>query len=106
MGSSPRPGPTAPEARARQCEAFTTAAEHAGLAARRRGIRWLAHLDADELFLVTPAAFHAHFSGLDAAGVSHCTYANHEGVAEGADVAATIRAAAAAATDAFWLDLR
>mmetsp|Transcript_20341 Transcript_20341/g.60661 ORF Transcript_20341/g.60661 Transcript_20341/m.60661 type:complete len:210 (-) Transcript_20341:617-1246(-) len=70
------------EVQARQC----LNADHAGLIARLCGIRWLMHLDADELFLATPEEFIAHFACLDAAGVSHCTYANHEGVAEGANI--------------------
>mmetsp|Transcript_20465 Transcript_20465/g.61018 ORF Transcript_20465/g.61018 Transcript_20465/m.61018 type:complete len:399 (+) Transcript_20465:215-1411(+) len=70
------------EVQARQC----LNAEHAGLVAHRRGIRWLTHLDADELFLATPEAFNSHFAGLDAAKVGHCTYANHEAIAEGADI--------------------
>ena len=62
-------------------------AEHAARAARAAGLRWLAHLDVDELFhAASPEAFAAHFAALDAGGVGHCTYANHEGVAERRDV--------------------
>ena len=70
--------------------------------ARARGMRWLLHLDADELFLPAAAgslrgtgecarsfsvenAARTHFQALDDAGVGLVTYKNREGVAEHAD---------------------
>ena len=66
--------------------------------ARARGMRWLLHLDADELFLPAAAgslrgtgecarsfsvenAARTHFQALDDAGVGLVTYKNREGVA-------------------------
>lgn len=70
----------AAEVQARQC----LNAEDAAIDARCAGLRWLVHVDIDELFYAaSPAALAGHFAALDADGVGHCCYANHEGVAEG-----------------------
>lgn len=69
--------------------------------AHARGMRWLLHLDADELFLPTSPggtkgahfdgdfivdnAVCAHFRALDEAGIGHITYKNIEGVVEDLD---------------------
>lgn len=58
-------------------------AEHASLAAREAGLRWLVHIDIDELlYASSKEALVDHFEAMDAAGVGHVTYANHEGVPE------------------------
>ncbi len=76
-------GPYATEVQARQA----LNAEHASLQARRDGCTWLLHLDVDELFFVkSKEALLTHFRDLDAKDIGHCTYANHEGVAERSDV--------------------
>ena len=60
--------------------------------AAARGLRWLLHIDSDELFLPTvpgddgSAAVHnavrVHFRALEDAGIGHVTYKNIEGVTE------------------------
>ena len=62
-------------------------AEHASIQARKQGCTWLLHLDVDELFFVeSKEALLAHFRDLDAKDIGHCTYANHEGIAERSNV--------------------
>ncbi|KAJ8602508.1 hypothetical protein CTAYLR_001269 [Chrysophaeum taylorii] len=61
-------------------------AEHASIRARERGLRWLVHIDIDELFFASNRrAFLEHFAAMDASEVGHVTYANHEGVPEAGD---------------------
>lgn len=56
-------------------------AEHASLLAQSRGLRWIVHIDIDELFYVqSRQAFLSHFVTLERENVEHVTYANHEGV--------------------------
>ena len=62
-------------------------AEHASLHAKENGCTWLLHLDIDELFYVqSPEDLRTHFADLEDQKVGHCTYANHEGVAESPNV--------------------
>ena len=53
--------------------------------ARKRSVRWLVHLDLDELFFTRGRSIRNHFESLDADGICQMTYPNHEGVPE-ADV--------------------
>lgn len=57
--------------------------------ARRQGLTWLLHLDADELFFVD--SLQSHFRQLDAAGVTSCIYRNHEAVPESEQIADPFR---------------
>lgn len=52
----------------------------------KRDIRWLLHIDCDELFYTQKASVIPHFQALEADGVEQMTYMNHEGVPERADV--------------------
>lgn len=62
-------------------------AEIALAAARDEGVRWLVHLDLDELFFLNARSSLAlHFEELDALGICQLTYANHEGVPETEEV--------------------
>lgn len=54
--------------------------------ARREGIGWLLHIDADELFLPPRRDAAAHFAGLDALGIGYVIYDNHEALCEAAGV--------------------
>lgn len=48
---------------------------------RVRGLRWLLHIDSDELFHVSNSdTIHAHFDQLERDNVMALTYTNHEGV--------------------------
>ena len=58
------------EVQARQC----LNAEDAAGDARDAGLRWLVHVDVDEVFYAaSPAHLATHFARLDDAGVGHCT---------------------------------
>ena len=61
--------------------------------ARARGLRWLLHIDVDELFYTSAPSIHAHFARLDSLGVSQMTYANHEAVPEQSDIGDYFRGA-------------
>lgn len=50
--------------------------------ARREGIGWLLHIDADELFFPPGRDAAAHFAGLDALGIGYVIYDNHEALCE------------------------
>lgn len=50
------------------------------------GLRWLLHIDSDELFFTSHPSVDAHFAALDVDGVTQMTYLNHEGVPEREDV--------------------
>ncbi|CAM9404632.1 unnamed protein product [Phaeothamnion confervicola] len=50
--------------------------------AEAEGLRWLLHIDADELFWTPEPSVKPHFAALEAQGVEQMTYANHEGVPE------------------------
>ena len=55
--------------------------------AAARGVRWLLHIDIDELFFTAnDGGVAEHFAMLDRRGVHHMTYLNHEGVPESPDV--------------------
>ncbi|CAM9294104.1 unnamed protein product [Choristocarpus tenellus] len=58
----------------------TLNAEQALSASAERGLDWLLHIDIDELFYTAETSIKPHFSMLDSLGVTHMTYANHEGV--------------------------
>jgi hypothetical protein len=49
-------------------------------------LRWLAHLDSDELFYTARPSVKPHFAELERQGIEQLTYANHEGVPETVDV--------------------
>lgn len=58
-------------------------ARHAMRLARARGLDWLLHIDADELFYPGPSGdARAHFASLSDAGVATFCYMNHEAVPE------------------------
>jgi len=70
------------EVQARQ----TINAELATVLAEDKGLRWLLHIDIDELFYVTSReSVEEHFASLDAQGIMQMTYTNHEGVPESLD---------------------
>ena len=68
-------------------------AELAVSMARARNLRWLLHIDVDELFYTSAPSIHAHFARLDSLGVSQMTYANHEAVPERSDIGDYFRGA-------------
>ena len=48
---------------------------------REKGMKWLLHIDSDELFHVSNSnTIHAHFAQLEKDNVMSLTYTNHEGV--------------------------
>ena len=50
--------------------------------ARREGIAWLLHIDADELFYPPKRDARAHFAAMDALGIGYAIYDNHEALCE------------------------
>jgi hypothetical protein len=50
--------------------------------ARREGIGWLLHIDADELFFAEDGDAARHFAGLSALGIGYVIYENHEALCE------------------------
>ncbi|MEZ4293534.1 MAG: glycosyltransferase family 2 protein [Polyangiaceae bacterium] len=50
--------------------------------ARREGMRWLLHIDGDELFHPPARDAAAHFAALDALGLGYVIYDNHEALCE------------------------
>ena len=50
--------------------------------ARREGIAWLLHIDADELFHPPKLDARAHFVAMEALGVGYAIYDNHEALCE------------------------
>lgn len=60
-------------------------AELAMAVASDLGLRWLVHLDADELFFTDEPSIAPHFARLDEDGVHQMTYLNLEGVPEEPD---------------------
>lgn len=50
--------------------------------ARREGIAWLLHIDADELFHPPKSDARAHFAAMDALGIGYAIYDNHEALCE------------------------
>lgn len=58
---------------------------NAGLAlqmALRKGIDWLLHIDADELFHTPTESVNEHFAGLSRQGIQVASYLNHEAIPE------------------------
>jgi hypothetical protein len=56
--------------------------EHAMNLARAKGLKWLLHIDADELFYVPGGDAAAHFNWLDGTPIETVSYANYEAVPE------------------------
>jgi hypothetical protein len=50
--------------------------------ARQGGVRWLLHIDCDELFFPGAGSAREHFEKLDELGIGHAVYRNHEAVSE------------------------
>jgi hypothetical protein len=50
-------------------------------------LRWLLHIDSDELFGLAPGmSLHQHFRDLESRGIGQLSYMNHEGVPQAEDV--------------------
>jgi hypothetical protein len=56
--------------------------EHAMNLARAKGLKWLLHIDADELFYAPGGDAAAHFAWLDGTAIETVSYANYEAVPE------------------------
>lgn len=66
------------EVQARQ----TINAEYASILARYIGVKWLLHIDMDEIFYTRELSVKEHFKYLDGLSITSMTYANHEAVPE------------------------